>query len=192
MRRHWQVLAGLECIAIVCMSPRTQSVFRSCHWPWRFSYRWCFGFWTVLKRRNTSWLEYSLFWVWSGRTLVGQSFGNRLMNTSAKVVFSHQFYLTWLTQLSNLRWMPNSISKGFDTAQRAHQDDSNDTPQPICECQVHFPLQWIKASWFILILSKGKVTWHSPIGCGVSFESSWWAYFHGTVKICDYWVWHSS
>ena len=27
---------------------------------------------------------------------------------------------------------------------RAHQDDSNDTPQPICECQVDFPLLWIK------------------------------------------------
>ena len=143
-RRHWQVLAGLECTSIVCMSPRTQSVFRYCHWPWRFSDRWCFCFWTVLKHRNTSWLEYSLFWVWSGRTLVGQSFDNRQMNTSAKVVFSHQFYLTWLTQLSNLRWMPNSISKGFDTAQRAHQDDSNDTPQPICECQVSFPILWIR------------------------------------------------
>ena len=28
---------------------------------------------------------------------------------------------------------------------RAHQDNSNDTPQPICECQVDFPLLWIKA-----------------------------------------------
>ena len=27
---------------------------------------------------------------------------------------------------------------------RPHQDDSNDTPQPICECQVDFPLLWIK------------------------------------------------
>ena len=27
----------------------------------------------------------------------------------------------------------------------AHRDDSNDTPQPICECQVDFPLLWIKA-----------------------------------------------
>ena len=26
----------------------------------------------------------------------------------------------------------------------AHQDDSNNTPQPICECQVAFPLLWIK------------------------------------------------
>ena len=29
--------------------------------------------------------------------------------------------------------------------ERAHQDDSNDTPQPICECQVDLPLLWIKA-----------------------------------------------
>ena len=27
----------------------------------------------------------------------------------------------------------------------ANQDDSNDTPQPICECQADFPLLWIKA-----------------------------------------------
>ena len=27
---------------------------------------------------------------------------------------------------------------------RAHQDDSNDTPQPIGECQVRFSLQWIR------------------------------------------------
>ena len=26
----------------------------------------------------------------------------------------------------------------------AHQDDSNDTQQPICEFQVDFPLLWIK------------------------------------------------
>ena len=29
---------------------------------------------------------------------------------------------------------------------QAHQDDSNDTPQPICEFQVDFPLLWIKDS----------------------------------------------
>ena len=28
---------------------------------------------------------------------------------------------------------------------RAHQDDSNDSPQPISECQVDFSLLWIKA-----------------------------------------------
>ena len=47
--------------------------------------------------------------------------------------------------------MSNSVSKGFDTAmkmgssrQRAHQDDSNDTPQPIGECQVSFHLLRIR------------------------------------------------
>ena len=29
--------------------------------------------------------------------------------------------------------------------ERVHQDDSNDTPQPISEFQVDFPLLWIKA-----------------------------------------------
>ena len=29
--------------------------------------------------------------------------------------------------------------------------------------------------WFILIQSKGNLTWSSQIGCGVSLESSWWA-----------------
>ena len=41
--------------------------------------------------------------------------------------------------------MPNSVRIGFGTAMKwAHQDDSNDTPQPICEFQVDFPLLWIK------------------------------------------------
>ena len=40
-------------------------------------------------------------------------------------------------QLSNKSWMPNSWK-------RAHPDDSNNTPQPIGECQVDFPLLWIK------------------------------------------------
>ena len=47
-------------------------------------------------------------------------------------------------------------------------------------------------SWFILIHSKGKLTWNSPIGCGVSFESSWWERFHSHVETFAYWVWHSS
>ena len=29
------------------------------------------------------------------------------------------------------------------------------------------------------------------MGCGISFESSWWAHFHGTAKTYAYWVWHS-
>ena len=35
------------------------------------------------------------------------------------------------------------------------------------------------------------MTWHSPMDCGVSFESSWWARFHRSVKTFAYWVWHS-
>ena len=53
-------------------------------------------------------------------------------------------------------------------------------------------LLWIKAfSWIFLILSKGKLTWHSPTGCGLSFELSWWASFHSSVKTYADWVWHS-
>ena len=44
--------------------------------------------------------------------------------------------------------------------------------------------------WFMVILSKGKPTWHSPIGCGVSFESSWWARFHGRPQTYADWVWY--
>ena len=33
---------------------------------------------------------------------------------------------------------------GGTTLQSMMKDDSNDTPQPIGECQVSFPLQWIK------------------------------------------------
>ena len=41
--------------------------------------------------------------------------------------------------------MPKSVSIGFGTAiKRAHQDDSNDTPQPTGEFQVGFPLLWIE------------------------------------------------
>ena len=35
--------------------------------------------------------------------------------------------------------MPNSVRIGFGPVMKtAHQDDSNDTPQPICEFQVRF------------------------------------------------------
>ena len=92
-----------------------------------------------------------------------------------------------------LVWMPNSVSKGFDTAMKAGSSRQfKRYPQPICECQVDFPLLWIKAyPGLPLILSKEKLTWHSPIGCGVSFESSRWVRFHSSVKTFAYWVWHS-
>ena len=40
--------------------------------------------------------------------------------------------------------------------------------------------------------SKGKSTWNSSIGCGVSFELSCWACFHGRAKTYAGWLWHSS
>ena len=46
-------------------------------------------------------------------------------------------------------------------------------------------------SWFIITLGKGKLTWHSKIGFGVLFESSWWARFHSSAKTYADWVWHS-
>ena len=49
------------------------------------------------------------------------------------------------SQLSNLSSMPDSVCMGALPWERAHQDDSNDTPQHICECQVDSPLLWIKA-----------------------------------------------
>ena len=41
-------------------------------------------------------------------------------------------------------------------------------------------------------MCKGKSTWHSHVGCGVSFELSWWARFHGRAKTYADWVWYSS
>ena len=55
-------------------------------------------------------------------------------------------YSVYETQLSNLWWMPNSVSMVWALPwERTHQDNSNDTPQHICEFQVGFPLLWIKA-----------------------------------------------
>ena len=81
------------------------------------------------------------------------------------------------TQLSNLWWMPNSVRIGFGPATKTGSSKR---------------FKRYPTTWFILIHSKGKPTWNSHIGCGVSFESSWWARFHGRVKTFPYWVWHSS
>ena len=43
-----------------------------------------------------------------------------------------------------------------------------------------------------LIHSKGKSTWNSHIGCGVSFEAAWWAHFHSRAKTYADWLWYSS
>ena len=96
------------------------------------------------------------------------------------------------TQLSNLWWMSNSASKCLDTAmKRAHQNDSNDTPQPICEFQVVFPLLRIRINQ-----DNPKPTvkgsWNSHLDCGVLFESFLWARFHDRAKTYADWVWYSS
>ena len=57
--------------------------------------------------------------------------------------------LAELGQKIDLSQGPNTekitLSIGFGTAMKtANQDDSNDTPQPLVECQVDFPLLWIK------------------------------------------------
>ena len=39
--------------------------------------------------------------------------------------------------------------------------------------------------------NPGKPTWHSHVGCGVSFELSWWACFHDRAKAYAGWAWHS-
>ena len=56
--------------------------------------------------------------------------------------------------------------------ERAHQDDSNDTQLPM----------WVS--------SQLPFTW--DFWDRVSFESSWWAYFHGSTKTHADWVCHSS
>ena len=72
-----------------------------------------------------------------------------LHNTS---VFVHHHtditHILWIklnkpfAQLSNLLKMNAKLS--LHRFWPAHQDDSNDTPQPICEFQADLPLLWIK------------------------------------------------
>ena len=57
--------------------------------------------------------------------------------------------------------------------------------------RVHFVLRpvWsyiLAIFWYFL-----GPTWNSPIGCGVSFESSWWTRFNGSAKTYADWVWYS-
>ena len=53
----------------------------------------------------------------------------------------------WSPKLSNLWWMANSVSKGFDTAIKTGSSRrfKRYPTTYICECQVDFPLLWIKA-----------------------------------------------
>ena len=80
----------------------------------------------------------------------------------------------WFTQLSNLWWITNSVCKGFDTAMKTGSSRRfkwYPTTYKWVSSWLFFTVDY-GLSWFILILSKGKLTWHSLIGCGVSFESS--------------------
>ena len=116
------------------------------------------------------------------------------MKTLVTKAFCFVCFASTQTQLSNVWWMPNSGSKGFDTAMRtgsARRFKQHPTTYMWVSSLLPFTVD-SDLSCFILILSKGKVTWHSRIGCGVSFDSSWWARFHSTVKTFAYWVWHSS
>ena len=40
--------------------------------------------------------------------------------------------------------LQSMMNSKLSPRKQAHQEDSNDTPQPICEFQVDFPLLWIK------------------------------------------------
>ena len=69
-----------------------------------------------------------------------------------------------------------------------HQDNSNGTPTTC----VRFMSGLCWSGTTRVTHSKVKTTWNSHIGCGVLFESSWWARSHSSVKTFAYWVWHSS
>ena len=89
--------------------------------------------------------------------------------------------------------MPISVRIGFDTAMKTGSSRRlKRYPTTYMWVSSCFPLLWIGLSWFFLILSKGKPTWNSHIGCRVSFESSWWARFHSSAKTFADLVWHSS
>ena len=82
-------------------------------------------------------------------------------------------------KLSNLRCMPNLVSK--DTAMKmgsSRRFKWYPTTYMWVSSWLFLTVDY-GLSWFILILSKGKLTWHSPVGCGVSIDLSWWAHFHG-------------
>ena len=99
------------------------------------------------------------------------------------------------TQLSNLWWMSNSDCMGFGTAMRT--GSSRRYKRYLATYYVSFMLASLQCGlkgcpWFILICSKGHLTWHSPIGCRVSFELSWWACSHGSARTHADWDWNSS
>ena len=66
------------------------------------------------------------------------------------------------SQLSNLWWMPNSISKGFDTAMKT----GSSRWFKLYPTTYMWVSSWLPVtvdqglSWFILILSKGRLAWN--------------------------------
>ena len=91
-----------------------------------------------------------------------------------------------MSQLSNLWLIPKSVSKIFLPWRKNMLSETSKTIPHINLC-VSFKSGSLKCRLRnldvekALILSKGKPTWNSNIGCGVSFESSWWARFHGNL-----------
>ena len=98
------------------------------------------------------------------------------------------------SQLSNLRWMPNSVRIGFGPAMKMGSSRRfKRYPTTYMWVSSWLPFTMDEGlSWFILIHSKGMRTWNSHIDCGVLLESSWWAHFHGRVKTFADWVWYLS
>ena len=98
------------------------------------------------------------------------------------------------SQLSNLWWMPNSVCMGFDIAMRTGSSKRfkrYPTTYIWVSSQLPFTKDYDKLGW-ASIHSKGNPTGNSHIGCGESFESSWWARFHSSTKTHANWVWHLS
>ena len=76
--------------------------------------------------------------AWSFANVVSYKFAKR---------HSHAF-CQWFLYCTTLQSIMNAklIKQRFlHCDENRHQDDSNDTPQPLGECQVDFPVLWIKA-----------------------------------------------
>ena len=100
---------------------------------------------------------------YGGRKLTSESKG--FLDSHSTPIKSAQS----MTQLSNLWWMPSSDNIGFGQTGSSRQFKRYPTT-------FMWVLSWLPFTvdlglfWFILIHSKGKPTWNSDIGCGVSFE----------------------
>ena len=142
------------------------------------------------------------FWLWRDVLHIGcELLLNHLKKPLAIAVLKpvltelgiHYLLKSCWPQLSNLWWLPNSVSKGFGTAIKTvslRRVKRYPTTYRWVSSQLPFTEDQ-GLSRFIIILSKGKSTLHSHIDCEVSFELSWWDRFHGNAKTFAYWVWHS-